>query len=76
MELPELGEFARLLGLGDEFLPRKKDPSNRAAMEALERLRATFASASLMTKLSEKPFGKVAAVEAVLKALEPAQEHR
>ncbi|WP_284282838.1 hypothetical protein, partial [Bradyrhizobium liaoningense] len=39
-ELPDLAEFAHLLGLGDEYLRPKKVPSRKPAMQTLERLHA------------------------------------
>ncbi|MGM5018615.1 hypothetical protein [Tardiphaga sp. 367_B4_N1_1] len=70
-ERPDLAEFARLLGLGDEFLPPKKDPSNKPAMQTLEGLRADLRECVLNNKAEgDALWLKLQQVEAVLKMLD------
>jgi hypothetical protein len=70
-ERPDLAEFARLLGLGDEFLLPKKDPSNKPAMQTLEALRADLRERVLNNKAEgDALWLKLQQVEAVLKMLD------
>jgi hypothetical protein len=70
-ELPDLAEFARLLGLGNEYLPPKKDPSNKPAKQTLEGLRADLRERIFNNKAEGAALWlKLQQVEAVLTMLD------
>ncbi|MGC0394990.1 MULTISPECIES: hypothetical protein [Bradyrhizobium] len=70
-ELPDLAEFAHLLGLGDEYLRPKKVPSRKPAMQTLERLHADLHGRIFNNRAEgEALWRKLQQVEAVLKMLD------
>lgn len=71
-ELPDLSEFARLLGLGDEYLPPTKDPFHGPAIQILERLHAELGERILDNEtVGDALRLQMQQVEAVLKMLDP-----